>query len=1199
MFWNVYLYELKETLRRPILYAFLLLGVLGGFFFASNTDSGNVIFFPLGQIWHNAPFVIAKLLAIVTAYGLLFTVVIVGPCVHKDFEHRCQDFFFASGVSKAAYLWGRFWGAFSGNGLIYLGVLAGLVLGNLNLPPSMTGPHHFSHYLKALFVLGLPNLLFSGAICFAFITVTRQQVTAYVAVIVALVLYLSLTTIQMLSDHHVLGPLADPFGVVALDEATRYWSVSQLNTLSIPLAGPVVMNRLVWLSITSLVFWWCHVRFRFESNPQRKSRQKNRRPAAREEQRPVLGSPVSSQPLWSWSGSVRAWWALTRESLGRTVLHPSFLILSGLTVLLTLVNFVLGLKTEGHYTNPAYPLTSWFIPTAATMMDIMIIPITVFFSGWIVWREKEDGSSELYDALPLPNWALAGSKMATLLGLQMVLVLLVVLAGLGVQWFHFQFDDVQLLVYVKLLLGIHLSEYMLLGLAAIFFQVIAPNRYLGFLFTGCLISANFLLGRLGFDAPYFRYGQMPDYLYSNMNGLGPFAEPMVWFSLYWWFFAGMLGLVTYLVWQRGNAQSLAERLKTARGAFKGSRRLYFVLLFCGWSFSGLFLFFNTHIRNRGMEGEGMERFQVAMEKEYKHLAQEPQPRITDVAVSVDIFPRRRSVHIEGTYELENKNQVPVQTVYVRSLPKWELLKLSLQHPNLRSEDLEMGWYSFQLKEPLMPGEATRLDFQLKCRETGFHRSEPNLELVANGSYFDNLDYFPHIGYHPGMELEDPQKRESYGLPPKVLLPSPIEPGVERHHIISNEADKLNFEARVSTVESQVALAPGLLVNRWTEGGRNYFHYRAEVPIHNLFCFLSAEFRVAQDQWNGVAIEVYYHPDHHYNVQRMIRAAKASLDYASKYLGPYPHSVLRIVEFPLYRKFAQSFPSTITFSESMGFVARLDGTEAVDYVSFVTAHEVAHQWWGHQVTAAAAQGAPLIMETLSQYTAAMILKDMVGETHYRSLLQKDMDTYLRNRSRQKLAEVALEGLTNQPHLHYHKGLVVMGALADYLGEEVLNHALREFMEEFRDSGAPYPRAQELLSYLEKATPHEFRYLVEDLFKTVTFYDNRVDNAYFEKLPNGSYQVDLEVTALRTRADGGGQETPISGPVWAEIGIFGEGGTALYLQHHPIQSSPLRLQLEVDQKPYRAGIDPRGVLIDRNQDDNEADVLQRQQQENGPS
>ena len=150
----------------------------------------------------------------------------LGPVSIRISNTAVRIFFFSSGVNKGSYLWGRFFGAFCGNGLIYLGVFGRNFPGQLGFAAFHDGTSSFFLIIsKPCFVLALPNLLFAGAICFAFVTVTRQQVTAYVAVIVALTLYMSLTTIQMLSDHRVLGPLADPFGVVALDEATRYWSV--------------------------------------------------------------------------------------------------------------------------------------------------------------------------------------------------------------------------------------------------------------------------------------------------------------------------------------------------------------------------------------------------------------------------------------------------------------------------------------------------------------------------------------------------------------------------------------------------------------------------------------------------------------------------------------------------------------------------------------------------------------------------------------------------------------------------------------------------------------------------------------------------------------------------------------------------------------------------------------------------------------
>ena len=49
------------------------------------------------------------------------------------------------------------------------------------------------------------------------------------------------------------------------------------------------------------------------------------------------------------------------------------------------------------------------------------------------------------------------------------------------------------------------------------------------------------------------------------------------------------------------------------------------------------------------------------------------------------------------------------------------------------------------------------------------------------------------------------------------------------------------------------------------------------------------------------------------------------------------------------------------SEAVGFVADLTSGEGIDYVTYVTAHELAHQWWAHQVIGAQMQGGTLFTE----------------------------------------------------------------------------------------------------------------------------------------------------------------------------------------------------------------------------------------------
>src|SRR6185369_13930027 len=180
---------------------------------------------------------------------------------------------------------------------------------------------------------------------------------------------------------------------------------------------------------------------------------------------------------------------------------------------------------------------------------------------------------------------------------------------------------------------------------------------------------------------------------------------------------------------------------------------------------------------------------------------------------------------------------------------------------------------------------------------------------------------------------------------------------------------------------------------------------------------------------------------------MIASTQASLDYMSRNFGDYQYSQFRIIEFPRYETFAQSFPNTIPYSEAIGFIARIrpDDEKDIDYPYYVTAHEAAHQWWGHQVSAADVQGASMLVESLAQYSALMVMKRKVGEAKMRKFLAYELDRYLNGRAFEHKKELPLARVENQDYIHYRKGSLVMYALADYIGEDTLNSVLRRFRD----------------------------------------------------------------------------------------------------------------------------------------------------------
>jgi aminopeptidase N len=148
----------------------------------------------------------------------------------------------------------------------------------------------------------------------------------------------------------------------------------------------------------------------------------------------------------------------------------------------------------------------------------------------------------------------------------------------------------------------------------------------------------------------------------------------------------------------------------------------------------------------------------------------------------------------------------------------------------------------------------------------------------------------------------------------------------------------------------------------------------------IFSINSARYAVRRDSWQNVNLEIYYQPGHEFDLDRMMLGMKASLAYCSAAFSPFQFRQVRIIEFPRYGSFAESFPNTIPFSENIGFITYVDPKEkdAINLPFFVTAHEVAHLWWGHQVVSANTEGATSIVETLAQYSALMIMKHTYGD-----------------------------------------------------------------------------------------------------------------------------------------------------------------------------------------------------------------------------
>ncbi|MGH9764036.1 MAG: M1 family metallopeptidase, partial [Blastocatellia bacterium] len=434
---------------------------------------------------------------------------------------------------------------------------------------------------------------------------------------------------------------------------------------------------------------------------------------------------------------------------------------------------------------------------------------------------------------------------------------------------------------------------------------------------------------------------------------------------------------------------------------------------------------------------------------------------------------------------------------------------------------------------------------------------------------------------------DDSTRHRHGLERVKRFPKLEDVAARQINGLGRDADWVNLDATVSTSGDQIAIMPGYLQREWTENGRHYYHYKMDAPILNIYSLNSGRYLVRRDKWNNVNLEIYYHPGHEFNLDRMQDSMKATLDYCSANFSPYQFRQVRIIEFPRYQNFAESFANTIPFSEGIGFVTRVDPNkpDSIDIPFYVTAHEVSHQWWAHQVISAQVEGATSIVESLAQYTALMVMKHRYGAESMKKFLRFELDGYLRGRATERNEERPLYKVEPfQGYIHYNKGGLVMYALQDYIGEDAVNRGLAALVKEYGFKGPPYPTSLDLIACLRKETPADFQYLFDDLFENITLYDNRALSGSYTQRPDGKYDVRLTVQAKKMRADGHGKETEIPVSDLIDIGVLDEKGNYLYLRRQKIDREQTEVTLTVDKQPDRAGIDPLNKLIDRSPDDN---------------
>ncbi len=1172
---------------------------------AGGAFQGAKVAFSSDKVYINAPYAIALTVTILGLIGVVTVAAFMGRSVQQDFEYQTSHFFFTSPISKAEYLLGRFAGAVAIVLVIFLGIAAGVLVGTHwpGVNGERVGPWSLDAFVRAYLAMLLPNVLFLGAVFFTLAALTRRMVGVYIAGAVVLIGYLASARLLADIDNRTLAALIDPIGSSALGIATRYWSLAEKNTRAVPFAGELLWNRALWLAVGLAFFAVCYARFRMDSDTSERAPRRGLRSghaAAEAVQAASAAAPAQAAAALPTAARDTSGRAYLRQLPGLTALHLRETLKSAyfIAIVVTGALFILANAKviDTMYGTNTYPVTYLVLEFASGTFRIFVIVITTLYAGELVWRERDARMALIADSLPVPGWLPLAAKVATLFAVLAVLQLVVLACGVLIQLFS-GYTRLEIGHYLFQLFVLELPLYWMAACLVLAIHVAVNNKYLGHF----LVVAYYVASTTSYSFGYAHWTQhfayAPQVTYSDMNGYGHFLRPLPWFYLFWAAASVLLLLGARLLWVRGVITGARARLDLARQRASRPVTIGAAVALAVLVADGAWLYYNTDVLNPYRNEFARDELRARYEKSYAAYATKPQPKVVAVRIAVDLFPHQHRVRAKGAYTLRNKTASPVSELYM-TLPEDLILHEMRGSVPLTLADSQrpLDWQRYTLARPLAPGDTMTLDFDVEYAPRGFRNGGEDGTVVDNGTFIDSR-YLPHIGYDEHGELTQDLDRKRHGLAPKPRMHDLDDKAAQQHSYLTAEGDWIDFDLTISTVPDQVAVAPGRLEREWTEGGRRYFHYRAAAPILDFYAFLSARYAVKRDAWHGpdgkvIPIEIDYQPGHEYNLDRMVQAIQDGLDYYTRNFSPYQYDRVRIVEFPRYRTFAQSFPNTIPYSEAIGFIARVKPGDPkdVDYPYYVTAHEVAHQWWAHQVIGADVQGATMLSETLAQYSALMVMKHRYGDAKMKRFLKYELDSYLVGRATERKAEEPLYRNENQPYIHYRKGSLAMYALQDAIGEEAVNRALASLLRKWAFHGPPYPTSRDLLAEFRAVTPPQYQYLIADLFETITLYENRAVSATWQRRGDSRYEVKLTVEAKKLRADENGAQREVPMDDWIDIDVLGKDEKPLFLEKRRVAAGRSTYTLEVAEPPLRAGIDPIVKLVDRRPDDNTVAVTE---------
>jgi len=1085
------------------------------------------------------PYHLARMISTLAFLILPFLVcAFAGNAIVRDHNANITELIFSTKISKRHYILSRWLGLVFISTLLFFTAGVGLFIGILLIDDlQFSIIETISAILWPLLILGIPGIILLASLLFAVGLFSRKNITIYITAIIFFFVYQILlvnTGSVLMANPASVSPslqfifsLIDPFGSAAFFEQVKLWSPADKNSQFFQLSGMLLANRLIVLAIALVIFIRCYQRFSFKIE---QSVKKPRSDNNNTERTNSFEAMPHYKPVEPQSGLLNSWQAFLsqwRFEYLATVKTRSFLSVL-LFWLIILVSEIISVFSPGGSLTPTQ--------NAGTMEALWrfqydMLPrfmsfFVLFFTAEIAWREQVYNAESFIHASPVGNSSLFFAKWLALLFIPFTLITVTIITCASLQ-----------LIYGGIIeWPVYLSLYYYCGLPMVcvatlclFIHNISYNKVIGMAIS--LLVVIFAISPagdyIGLEHPMFSFSSHPTLLYSDLIGFSSTTDAFSGLMRFWLSLSMVMLLLGYGLYRRGAMVSLSKRIGFISMQWRQFGIGSFVIVTLLSSYFGYQSYVQINDVAHYQSSENAMDWRVGYEKKYQQYQSLLSPKVSAISTKMALYPAERRFEMQAQYTLHNTHQEVLNEILVSTSTRINYSKVNIKGASLKTYDAKYGQYLFQLDKPMLPGASLSMTFTANHQQNGYLGLVADNLIVPGFSYVRAIRYMPFFGFNRNYTLQAPSRRKQLGLA-EIPTQLTLEQAIAKHQgDFSKEYDWVNFETIISTSGDEVAISHGELVAQWQENGRNFYHYKTKGnaeentdgdKIRNVIGYLSGRYQVASKFVDGVNLEVYYHKNHPENVEHTLGAMSDTMQYANEHFGRYPAKDLRLLEVPrILGLTGYALPQVMLISEHGGFRDQLgdeynDGmnTQPNEYSSFDqvyrrTAHEVAHQWWGHGLNGADQEGGSILVETLAKYTELMLLEQKYGKEYVRRLLKHEHQRYFDGRARSTENERPLYR-ADANHLIYSKGAIAMYALKETLGEQVINSALRQLVDNY---SYPKPPATtlDLISVLKAFAQAQHAPLVDRWFKQVVINDLSIVSASYQQLINGWYQVDV--------------------------------------------------------------------------------------------